>query len=75
MIILKSMIDGLKLIIFKVIKMSYFEEFMQILRENIKPINIERQVKIVFNKFIKDKQLTIEQANELEEQVRTLLKF
>lgn len=69
------MIDGLKLIIFKEIKMSYFEEFMQILRENIKPINIERQVKIIFNKFIKDKQLTIEQANELEEQVRTLLKF
>ena len=75
MIILKSMIDGLKLIIFKEIKMSYFEEFMQILRENIKPINIERQVKIIFNKFIKDKQLTIEQANELEEQFRTLLKF
>lgn len=55
--------------------MSYFEEFMQILRENIKPINIERQVKIIFNKFIKDKQLTIEQENELEEQVRKLLKF
>lgn len=54
---------------------SNFEEFMQILRENIKPVNIERQVKILFNEFKKVKKLTTEQSNELEEQVRTLLKF
>lgn len=52
-----------------------FEEFMQILRENIKPVNIERQVKILFNEFKKVKKLTTVQSNELEEQVRTLLKF
>lgn len=52
-----------------------FEEFMQILRENIKPINIERQVKFLFNKFCTDKELTIEQSNELEEIVRIYLKF
>ena len=52
-----------------------FEEFMKILRENIKPINIERQVKFLFNKFCADKELTIDQSNELEEQVRIHLNF